>query len=70
MTHTMSTEKTNKRQAPARLAYGVGELAAMIGVSASFIRLEIVRGKLDTMRAGRRVLITRQSFEKYLVQQG
>ena len=49
-----------------RLAYGVQELAQRLGVSPSFIRLEIDRGRLNSIRAGRRLLITQTEIERYL----
>jgi excisionase family DNA binding protein len=49
-----------------RLAYGVQELAQRLGVSPSFVRLEIERGRLNSIRAGRRLLITQTEIERYL----
>ena len=49
-----------------RLAFGIGECAEALGVSPGFIRLEILRGKLAAVRAGRRVLVKKDSLEKYL----
>jgi excisionase family DNA binding protein len=49
-----------------RLTYSIGEIAESLGVSEGFVRLEIQRGKLDTRRAGRRVLVTKASFDQYL----
>ena len=49
-----------------RLAYGVQELAQRLGVSPSFVRLEIQRGRLNSVRAGRRLLVTRTEIERYL----
>jgi excisionase family DNA binding protein len=54
------------RESPDRLAYGVQELAQRLGVSPSFVRLEIERGRLNSVRAGRRLLITRTEIERYL----
>src|SRR4051794_37723965 len=48
-----------------RRAYTVQEIAATLGVSTGFVRLEIARGRLAVMRAGRRVLVSRQSFDSY-----
>lgn len=48
-----------------RLSYSVDEIATAHGLSASFIRLEISRGRLRAIRAGRRVLIPRASLEAY-----
>jgi len=49
-----------------RRAYSVDEIATALGVSAGFIRLEIARKNLSTVRAGRRVLILKDAFERYL----
>jgi excisionase family DNA binding protein len=49
-----------------RLAYGVQELAQRLGVSPSFIRLEIQRGRLNSVHAGRRLLVMRTEIERYL----
>jgi excisionase family DNA binding protein len=49
-----------------RVAYSVIEVAQMLGVSGSFVRLEIKRGRLEEFRAGRRVLVTKRSFDAYM----
>lgn len=61
------------RQKLPRLAVGIDEFAAALGVSGSFIRLEIQRTKagrrerrLETFRMGRRVLISQASADAYL----
>ncbi len=49
-----------------RRAYSVNEVAAALGVSAGFVRLEIGRKNLPIVRAGRRVLILKDALENYL----
>ena len=49
-----------------RLAYGLDELARMIGVSRGFLRLEIKRGKLNPKHLGRRVVVTADEARRYL----
>lgn len=49
-----------------RQAFGIGELAAAIGVSGAFLRLEVSRGRLHPIRLGRRVLISAQEWQRYL----
>jgi len=61
----MAKTLTNESEAR-RLAFGVEEFAAAIGVSSSFARLEIARGKLKVIRAGRRVLISQAEINRYL----
>ncbi len=60
----MRNQKHVKPKLP-RMAYGIDEIAEALGVSGGFIRLELARGRLSAIRCGRRVLITRESFEKY-----
>jgi excisionase family DNA binding protein len=45
---------------------GVSDAAESLGVSDAFIRLEIARGKLEILRAGRRVLIKKSSYDEYV----
>ena len=49
-----------------RIAYGIAEIARATGLSASFIRLEIRRGRLRATKCGRRVLITTDEVRRYL----
>jgi excisionase family DNA binding protein len=49
-----------------RLAYGLGEVAGMLGVSASFMRLEVARGRLGVFHLGKRTLISREALDEYL----
>jgi len=49
-----------------RTAYSIAEVANSLGVSRAFVRLEMTRQKLATLRVGRRTLIPRQSFESYI----
>jgi excisionase family DNA binding protein len=49
-----------------RRAFSIDEIAQSLGTSTAFIRLEIARGHLATLRVGRRVLITRESFDQFL----
>jgi len=49
-----------------RRAWGVVEVATLLGVSPAFIRLEIQRGKIATLRIGRRVLIASATLDAYI----
>ncbi|MFZ1886718.1 MAG: excisionase family DNA-binding protein [Candidatus Binataceae bacterium] len=63
----MATAKNSRQRAElARRAFAVREIAASLGVSEGFVRLEIGRGLLPTIRAGRRVLIPAAGLESYL----
>ncbi len=62
----MAKNVTNGNRDALRRAFGVAEVAGLIGVSPAFIRLEIRRKRLPTLRIGRRVLISRDAFERYL----
>jgi excisionase family DNA binding protein len=50
----------------ARRAFGLAEIAASLGVSESFIRLEVNRGNLKAYRLGSRILVAAEAFETYL----
>jgi len=58
--------KSAKQRTVERRAFGIVEVAASLEVSAGFIRLEIARGRLQVLRLGRRLLITRPSFDAYM----
>jgi len=60
--------KRRKDEAIERLAFGLSEVAQMLGVSPSFMRLEVARGRLGVFRLGKRTLITRQTLERYLAE--
>ena len=51
-----------------RLAYGLREIANMLGVSPSFMRLEVSRGKLGVFRLGKRTLVSREVLDRYLAE--
>jgi excisionase family DNA binding protein len=57
---------TNGEILAGRLAFRVTEAAALIGVSAAFVRLELARGNLSATRLGRRVVLTRVELDRYL----
>lgn len=57
---TSQSERVIERQ-----SFSVIEVAEAHGLSPSFIRLEIARGRLRAMHAGRRVLIPRRSLDEY-----
>ena len=48
-----------------RLAWGPREFARALGLSLPFIRLEIARGKLKTVKRGRRRLIPAHIAREY-----
>jgi excisionase family DNA binding protein len=56
--------RTVNRDVP-RVSYGIREVAAAMGVSEGFIRVEIKRGQLKTFRRGRRVLVSQAAFHQY-----
>ncbi len=49
-----------------RISYSIEEAAQMLGVSRSFIRLEIGRKNLMVKRLGRRVIILKSEIQRYL----
>ena len=49
-----------------RLAFRVTELAKLLGVSASFLRLEIARRRLRPIRLGRRLVVIKPEVARYL----
>lgn len=51
-----------------RLSYGIKEAAESLGVSVSFLRLEITRKHLRPTRLGRRLVITAEELRRYLSQ--
>jgi excisionase family DNA binding protein len=56
------------RASAVRMAFKVAEAASALGVSASFIRLEMSRGHLRATRLGRRVVLTKSELERYLAE--
>jgi hypothetical protein len=53
---------------PIRKACSLAELAASLGVSIGFVRLEVTRKHLHVIRLGRRVLVTCAEADRYLSQ--
>ncbi len=49
-----------------RMALGVPELAERLGISAGFLWEEIARGRIATIRLGRRVLVSLDEAKRYL----
>jgi hypothetical protein len=49
-----------------RLAFGLRELAAMLGCSVELLRKEIGRDRLRPSRLGRRIVIARAEAVRYL----
>lgn len=51
-----------------KMAYSVEEISAQTSLSKAFLRLEIKRGNLKSVRPGnsRRVIVTAAALEKYL----
>jgi excisionase family DNA binding protein len=50
-----------------RMAWSLGEVAGLLGVSERFLRNEVRAGKLEVVRRGRRrVLVPASSLENYL----
>jgi hypothetical protein len=50
----------------ARRAYRLNEIAASLGASPSFVRLEIGRGHLKAFHLGGAVFVAAEEFERYL----
>ncbi len=57
---------TETGKATDRMAFRVPEAAALIGVSAAYVRLELARGNLKATRLGRRIALMRAELERYL----
>lgn len=51
---------------PERLTLSMKELAHMLGVSPAFLYNEINRGKLKTIKFGKRRLILREDVDAYI----
>jgi len=64
----MTTPTMERSGATLRRAYGLPELAASLGCSAAFLRLEAARGRLPVTRLGRRVLVLAEDLERYLAE--
>jgi excisionase family DNA binding protein len=58
--HAMGLEHNERR------AYGIREVAESMGVSVGFVRLEIARGRLPSVRLGRRRLIAASALDEYI----
>ena len=59
----------NKEHEIQPLAFSLRDLSRTLGVSVSFLRLEIGRGKLQPTYLGRRVVVTRINVDLYLSHQ-
>jgi excisionase family DNA binding protein len=55
------TDATKERE-----AFSIAELAARYGLSPGLVRLEIARGRLRSVRIGRRVLILKRDIEEWV----
>ena len=53
-----------------RRAYTMGECAALLGMSISTLYAERARGRLETIKAAGRRLITREQLDAYLAAAG
>jgi excisionase family DNA binding protein len=62
----MPANVTVEKKTFEREAFSVKELSAKLGLSPSFVRLEIARGRLKALRAGRRIIILRESIATWL----
>lgn len=60
-------EKTETQN---KIAYGLAEIAELSSVSVAMLRKEIRAGRLPAKRCGRRVLILKEDFMKYLNSEG
>jgi excisionase family DNA binding protein len=49
-----------------KMAYGIAEVAALVGVCADTLKREIRAGKLKHKRLGRRIVIYRKWVDEYL----
>lgn len=50
---------------PGQLLFGVEQAARILGISAKLVRVYIDRGELKTRRCGTRVLLHRDTLEKF-----
>jgi len=50
----------------ARIAFGLNELPMILPVSIPFLRLELARGNLKTIKLGRRRIILREQLNEWL----
>ncbi len=60
--------KEQKNSTVKRLAYALGDAAAMIGVSKNHLWNEYKRGKLRLIKSGRRTLVTDVELRRYLAE--
>jgi excisionase family DNA binding protein len=51
-----------------KLAYSLKELASSLGVSVGFLRIEVRRGVLSTIRLGRRIVVPTDLAHRYLAE--
>ena len=69
MMRTEAQVKTRSRvKAVERVAFGIDEIAAQLGVCDNFVRNEFHAGKLKGYRLGRRILISAAAFRSYLAE--
>ena len=60
------TEIRPPTEAPARRTLSLPEIAATMGVSREFLRLEVGRGRLRAKRFGKRLLVLAEDLDEYL----
>lgn len=49
-----------------RLAYGLNEIPLILPISLPYLRLELARGNLKTIKLGRRRLVLREQLDAWL----
>jgi excisionase family DNA binding protein len=63
---SQSERATRARQEGEKLAYSVAEAARVLGLSHSMIYDQLRTGRLDSLKVGRRRIITRDHIERLL----
>lgn len=53
-----------------RVAYGVEDAAALVGLSARYVRDLIAQGQMKSFKVGRRVLVSRKALIEFTEKQG
>lgn len=51
---------------PQRMAWGLGDIAELTGLSIAFLRNEVRAGRLPVRRFGRRVLVRDEDLKAYI----
>jgi DNA-directed RNA polymerase specialized sigma24 family protein len=63
---TTAFDRERQKRKLDRVAYSAAEIAVALGCSPGHVRNELARGRLAGFHSGRRLMITRESFENYM----